>query len=252
MRKAGASLPSLYHGAGTTIAGRPWGTAQRGMRTPKDSTTPSLICHGNTSVSTTRSSLTQAWKGAFWHVYDFSEVCAKAGVTLKPEKFRFCQREVDFVGYHLDWDTYKPTTERLAAIRDFKMPEKPSITDVRSWFGFVNQLAPFLATAPLMSPFRDLLKKPAGKVVYWDECLQKKFTQAKDIICQLAKQGLAYYDKTRPTIAITDWSKDGIGFVVMQQHCSCPPATASLCCKGGWRLALCGSRHLTPAERPWQ
>ncbi|XP_076043625.1 uncharacterized protein LOC143026741 [Oratosquilla oratoria] len=53
---------------------------------------------------------------------------------------------------------------------------------------------------------------------------------------------------TRPTIAITDWCKDGIGFVVMQQYCSCPPATAPHCCKGGWRLALCGSRHLTPAE----
>ncbi|XP_076058554.1 uncharacterized protein LOC143035571 [Oratosquilla oratoria] len=89
---------------------------------------------------------------AFWHAYDFLEVCAKAGVTLKPEKFRFCQREVDFAGYHLDWDTYKPTTERLTAIRDFKMPEKPSITNVRSWFGFVNQLAPFLATALLWRP----------------------------------------------------------------------------------------------------
>ena len=185
---------------------------------------------------------------AFWHVYDFLEVCAKAGVTLKPEKFRFCHREVDFVGYHLAWDTYKPTEERLTAIRDFQMPEKPSITDVRSWFGFVNQLAPFLATAPLMSPFRDLLKKPAGKTVYWDECLQNKFIQAKEVICQLAKQGLAYYDKTRPTMAITDWCKDGIGFVVMQQYCSCSPNTAPLCCKGGWRLALCGSRHLTSAE----
>ncbi|XP_076031185.1 uncharacterized protein LOC143019432 [Oratosquilla oratoria] len=51
---------------------------------------------------------------------------------------------------------------------------------------------------------------------------------------------------TRPTI--TDWCKDGIGFVVMQQYSSCPPATAPHCCKGGWRLALCGSRHLTPAE----
>ncbi|KAK8372241.1 hypothetical protein O3P69_016142 [Scylla paramamosain] len=56
-----------------------------------------------------------------------------------------------------------------------------------------------------------LLKKPAGKSVYWDECLLKTFTQVKEVICQLAKQGLAYYDKTRPTIAITDRCKDGIG-----------------------------------------
>ena len=37
--------------------------------------------------------------------------------TLKPEKFCFCRRQ-NFVGYHLDWDTYKPTKEHLIAIRD--------------------------------------------------------------------------------------------------------------------------------------
>jgi len=185
---------------------------------------------------------------AFWHTYDFLEVCAKARVTLKPEKFRFCRREVEFVGYHLGWDTYKPAEERLTAIRDFRMPAQPSITDVRSWFGFVNQLAPFLATAPLMAPFRDLLKKPVSRKVFWDDFLQQRLVQAKDVICQLVKRKLAYYNKTRPTVAITDWCKDGIGFVVMQQYCSCPSSCAPLCCKGGWRLALCGSRHLMPTE----
>lgn len=128
------------------------------------------------------------------------------------------------------------------------MPAQPTITDVRSWFGFVNQLASFLATAPVMSPFRDLLKKPAGSKVYWDEQLQLKLRQAKETICQLAKDGLSYYDRTRPTVVITDWNKEGIGFVVLQQYCSCVSADAPFCCKGGWRLALCGSRHLTAAE----
>ena len=52
------------------------------------------------------------------------------------------------------------------------MPSQPSITDVRSWFGLVNQVAPFLAVAPLMEPFRELLKKPATKSVYWDTAAQ--------------------------------------------------------------------------------
>lgn len=185
---------------------------------------------------------------AFWHVYDFLATCAAKGITLKPEKFQFARREVDFVGFRLGWDEYGPTDERLAAIRNFRMPEKPSITDIRSWYGFVNQLAPFLATAPIMSAFRELLKRPAGRHVYWDSQLQEKFRQAQDTICQLAKDGLAYYDKSRPTAAITDWSREGIGFVIMQQYCSCVTAATPYCCKGGWRLALCGSRHLTAAE----
>ena len=188
-------------------------------------------------------------EGAFWHAFDFLALCAEKGITLKPEKFMFCRREVDFVGFHLSWDEYAPTSDRLAAIRDFNMPAQPSITDIRSWFGFVNQIAPFLATAPIMEPFRDLLKKPSGKKVYWDEQLQQKLHQAKETICQLARDGLAYYDRTRPTTVITDWSKEGIGFVVLQQYCNCVTADAPFCCKGGWRLALCGSRHLTKAEQ---
>ncbi|XP_068228116.1 uncharacterized protein [Palaemon carinicauda] len=82
--------------------------------------------------------------------------------------------------------------------------------------------------APIMESFRDL-RKPTGKNVYWDSQLRDKLRQAQEVICQLAKDGLAYYDKTRPTTIMTDWSKEGIGF-------------------GGWCLALCGSRHLTPSE----
>ncbi|KAK8372924.1 hypothetical protein O3P69_018356 [Scylla paramamosain] len=99
-------------------------------------------------------------EGAFWHAYELLEACARQGITLKPEKFRFGRREVEFVGFHVGWESYKPTDERLAAVRDFSMPAKPTLTDIRSWFGFVNQLAPFIATAPIMEPFRDLLKRP--------------------------------------------------------------------------------------------
>ena len=68
------------------------------------------------------------------------------------------------------------------------------------------------------------------------------------MICQLAKDGLAYFKCSRPTIAMTDRSKEGIGFVVLQKYCSCASSDAPFCCRNGWRLALCGSRHLTSAE----
>ena len=71
-----------------------------------------------------------------------------------------------------------------------------------------------------MAPFRDLLKKPTSKAVYWDKQLEAKFIQAKDMICQLAKDGLAFFDCSRPTAAMTDWSREGIGFIILQQYCS--------------------------------
>lgn len=103
---------------------------------------------------------------SFWHAYELLETCGRKGITLKPDKFKFCRRETNFVGFHIGWDSYKPTGERLAAIREFSMPESPTLTDIWSWHGFVNQLAPFLTTAPIMEPFRELLRKPQGKKVY--------------------------------------------------------------------------------------
>lgn len=113
---------------------------------------------------------------AFWHTFDFLEVCTRKGITLKPEKFKFCRRKAEFVSFHLNWVTYRPADDRLAAIRSFSMPEQPSITNVKSWYGFVNQLAPYLATAPS----RYLLKKPGCKKVYWEEQLQQRLEQAKN------------------------------------------------------------------------
>lgn len=124
------------------------------------------------------------------------------------------------------------------------MPQRSTVMDIRSWFGFVNQLTPFLTMAPVMAPFRDLLKKPTGKKTYWDEQLRMKLGRTKEAICQLAKDGLACYERTRPTTVITDWSKEGIGFVVLQQCYMCVSSDSPFCCKGGWHLALCGSRHL--------
>ena len=113
----------------------------------------------------------------------------------------------------------------------------------------VNQLAPFLATAPLMAPFRDLLKSPQtpGKKVYWDDQLQKIFETTREEICKLASQGLTFYDGTKKTVLITDWSKVGIGFLLLQKHCNCFSDSIE-CCIDGWKLVLCRSRHLTSSE----
>ncbi|XP_068219192.1 uncharacterized protein [Palaemon carinicauda] len=100
-------------------------------------------------------------EGAFYHTISFLQVGEENGVTLNPEKFQFCQREVDFVGYELGWDNFKPGEEKLSAIKNFPMPNQPTITDIRS---------------------------------------------------------------------------------------CCEEDKVPFCCKGGWKLALCGSRHLTSAE----
>ena len=187
---------------------------------------------------------------SFYHTFDCLCLCTENGVTITPKKFKFSRKEVDFVGFNVGWESYMPSDDMLNAIRNFPMPEEPNISDIRSWFGLVNQLAPFLATAPFMEPFRELLKptRARNKKVYWDLQLKKIFEDTRDALCELSTKGLAYFDITKSTMVVTDWSKQGIGFVVMQKHCNCSAEYDAFCCSNGWRLAFYNSRHLTPAE----
>lgn len=68
------------------------------------------------------------------------------------------------------------------------------------------------------------------------------FKEAKGTVCKMARDGLTYYDHTRPTAAMTDWRREGLGFVILQQHYTCVMNEAPFCCRNGWKLALCGSR----------
>ena len=101
-----------------------------------------------------------------------------------------------------------------------------------------------------MAPFRDLLKstRTLGRKVCWDQELKQIFEQTNLEICKLAEQGLAFYDSTKETSIITDWSKLGIGFVVLQKHCGCTGEIDPFCCENGWKLAFCNSRHLSQGE----
>ena len=185
----------------------------------------------------------------FWHCWKYLEACGRAGVTLSPEKFSFCKREVEFVGFKLGWDAYGPAHGELTAIADFPMLSNPTITDIGSFVGLVNQMATFMATAPIMEPFRALLKNPQTKHVYWDDQLKKRCEEVESQISKLVASGLPYYDKDKPTALLTDWSRTGVYFVVLQQHCSCSSGDKPFCCPNGWKLTLCGSRFLTPAEQ---
>ena len=186
---------------------------------------------------------------SFYHTFDFLKICEKSNVTLKESKFKFCEKDVNFAGFHLGWDSFSPSIDTLAAIKNFPMPEKPTITDIRAWFGLVNQLCPFLPTNQLMQPFQDLLKSPQtkGKLIYWDEDLQSIFHKSRIEICEKASKGLSYFNTERKICVMTDWSKNGIGFVVLQQKCSC--VSDIPCCPDGWALVLCGSRRLTTSEK---
>ena len=179
----------------------------------------------------------------WWRTIEFLELMGNAGIVLNPKKFQFAKKEVHFAGFEITSTGVKPLPKYIDAIRLFPTPS--SLTDVRAWFGLTNQVSHYAQLRDLVAPMRPLLKKNAQ--FEWTDALNEAFEKSKVQIINAIKNGVEIFDKDRITCLSTDWSKSGIGYYLMQKHCSCNSDSPG-CCGDGWRITLAGSRQLNPAE----
>ena len=180
---------------------------------------------------------------SFFQAVKWLDLCGNNGIILNPSKFHFSKDTVEFAGFEITPTTVRPCARYIEAIQHFPTPR--NITDVRSWFGLVNQVSYTFATAERMLPFRQLLQ-PGTKFKWTDE-LNRLFNETKALIIAEIHKGVEIYDKSKPTCLATDWSRDGIGFWLFQKHCPCT-SSKPFCCKTGWRITLVGSRFTSGAE----
>ena len=176
-------------------------------------------------------------EGSFFQACEWLDLCGRNGITLNPRKFQFAQDTVDFAGLSITPTNVKPSAKFLDSIEKF--PQPSDITGARAWFGLVNQGAYAFSMAKRMQPFRHLLKPKAQ--FKWTPELDSVFRESKEVITQEMKDGVRLFQPSRPTCLVTDWSTTGIGFCLLQKYCSCTTRTP-ICCEGGWKLCLVGSR----------
>ena len=155
---------------------------------------------------------------------------------------------MEFAGFEISNSTVRPSPKIFEAIASFPQPK--TITDLRSWYGLINQVAYSFATTEVMLPFRKLLS-PA-QTFSWTDDLNKAFEESKKIIISEITKGVQIFDKDRPTCLATDWSRTGIGYWLFQKHCRCKIGKPLFCCKGGWKIALVGSRFISDTESRYQ
>ena len=180
----------------------------------------------------------------FYRVCAFLEQGARGGCTFNPKKFQFGSREVEFLGFMITDTGVKPTKAFVDSIMSFPIPR--SLTDIRSWYGAINQIAYSFAIAPVMAPFRHLL---SSKVPFqWSSELQVAFDASKQEILKQCEHGVRSFDPSLPTALATDWAKIGMGYWLTQKHCTCPGDPVPGCCPTGWQTTFCGSRFCSPAE----
>ena len=180
----------------------------------------------------------------WWRIIDYLERCGNNGIILNEEKFQFSQTEVDFTAFRVTGDEVKPLSKYLDAIKSF--PKPSSITDIRAWFGLVNQVAHYGHVLNMMAPFKPLLS-PKQKFI-WSEELETAFQESKSAIIAAISEGLEIYDPARVTCLQTDYSGTGVGYWLRQKYCECKVNQPD-CCPAGWKITLVGSRFLRDAEK---
>lgn len=74
---------------------------------------------------------------------------------LNSEKFQFSCATVEFAGFRLSENTVEPLPKYIDAIREYPTPN--NISDIRSWFGLVNQVSYYADLRNIMEPFRKFL-----------------------------------------------------------------------------------------------
>jgi len=140
----------------------------------------------------------------WWRVIDFLDLLGKNGIVLNEKKFQFALREVDFAGFKVTERGIQPLEKFIAAIRDFPTPTK--IADVRSWFGFVNQVSNYGQLTDLMMPFKPLLS--SGAKFSWSKELTA-FQLSKSATINAIRDGVEIFDMNKRTCLrdrlVKDW-----------------------------------------------
>ena len=84
----------------------------------------------------------------WWRTIDFFIRVVQAEIVLNADKFYCARRMVDFAGFHISFETLEPLPKYMDAICDF--PSPTSTTDIRNWFGLVNQIANYALLRDIM------------------------------------------------------------------------------------------------------
>ena len=168
----------------------------------------------------------------FTRIEEVLQRCMKTNITISLKKMQVGE-SVIFAGYQVSGNGIHPVGDRTKAIKEFPAPKNTK--EMKSFLGLATQLAHFVPDlAHATGPLRELLKKNVAW--QWLPDQENAFQRTKQILTgQLV---LRPFNPNFVTELITDASRQGLGFVLMQQD----PST------GNRHLIQCGSRSLNNPE----
>ena len=76
---------------------------------------------------------------SFFQTCRWLDICGRHGIVQNPEMFVFGSDTVEFAGFVITPIDIQPSDKHICAICDFPTPQ--NITDIRFWFGLINQVS---------------------------------------------------------------------------------------------------------------
>ena len=147
----------------------------------------------------------------------------QAGLKLKPSKCELFKQRITYLGHVVSKDGVGTCSDKTEAIRKWPVPK--TVTDVRSFLGFVGYYRRFIEGFSQVSrPLVELTCGPeasrGGHEVTWTEECQQAFETLKEA-CSTSPV-LAYADFSRPFKVYTDASGLGLGATIYQEQVEGP------------------------------
>lgn len=134
-----------------------------------------------------------------------------AGLTISPDKSRFCMKSLKYLGYIIDEEGIHPDPEKTAAVHNYPQPK--NVKDVRRLLGLAGWYRRFIPNfSTITAPLSEMTKK--GRKFVWSIEAENALQAIKNIL--VSEPVLANADYSKPFVIQTDASDLGMGGVLVQ------------------------------------
>ena len=138
---------------------------------------------------------------------------SEAGLKLKPEKCRFFQRSVSFLGHVISYEGIATDPEKTRAVAEWPPPS--SVKELRAFVGLASYYRRFVRDfAKIAAPLHVIMKK--NQRFHWNDEAQKAFDELK--LALTSPPILAMPNDLGEFVLDTDASDRAIGAVLSQRQ----------------------------------
>ncbi|CAH8609818.1 unnamed protein product [Dicrocoelium dendriticum] len=136
------------------------------------------------------------------------------GININPDKCKFGQPTVEFLGHKIDGEGIKPLPDKSQAILDYPMPQ--SVRSLRRFLGMINYYGRFIPNcADLLHPLTDLLKGNSKTFTITPE-VEAAFTAVKQKFSEVTSLHHLNTTEDATLVLKTDASSSAVGAVLQQ------------------------------------